>query len=140
LVEAGRGDLDHAVSVLEKAVAVHNESPIPLERGRTLLALGQSLRRRRAKARAISTLQQALDCFTDLGATPFIELAQGELTTFVGAPKDAPLTAAERRVAISPHAACPTNRLPPGYSYRYEPSKASLPPYIGRPAFAVGPG
>jgi len=99
LVEAGRGDLDHAVSVLEKAVAVHNESPIPLERGRTLLALGQSLRRRRAKARAISTLQQALDCFTDLGATPFIELAQGELTTFVGAPKDAPLTAAERRVA-----------------------------------------
>ena len=100
MVEAGRGNLDRAASVLEEAVAVHNESPIPLERGRTLLALGQLLRRRRAKARAISTLEQPLDCFADLGATPFIELARAELTTLGGAPKDATLTAAEQRAAV----------------------------------------
>jgi DNA-binding CsgD family transcriptional regulator len=100
MVEAGHGDLDRAVSVLEEAVAIHRDSPIPLERGRTLLALGQSLRRRRAKTRATSTLQEALGCFTQLGATPFIELARAELTTLGGAPKDATLTAAEQRAAV----------------------------------------
>jgi len=99
MVEAARGNLDHATALLEEADGVHRQSPIPLERGRTLLALGQLLRRRRVKIRATTTMQKALDCFTALGATPFIALAEAELARTGGAPKDATLTTAEQRVA-----------------------------------------
>jgi len=99
MVEGARGDLDRATELLEEADRVHEQSPIPLERGRTLLALGQLFRRRRAKGHAGTTLQAALDCFTALGATPFIALAEAELARTGGAPKDATLTTAEQRVA-----------------------------------------
>ena len=99
LVAAGRGDLDRAIALLEDAAQIHERSPIPLERGRTHMALGVVLRRRRIKSRAAIALREALDCFTDLGANPFIDLARAELSTLDGAPRDAILTAAEQRVA-----------------------------------------
>jgi len=99
MVEAARGNIDHATALLEEADRVHEHSPIPLERGRTQLALGQLLRRRRVKRSATTAMQKALDCFTALGATPFIDVAEAELARIGGAPKDSTLTAAEQRVA-----------------------------------------
>jgi len=99
LISAARGDLDRAMELLDEAARVHEESPLALERGRTLLAFGQVLRRRRAKARAGANVRAALDIFVDLGATPFIESAQEELTSIGGGSSNARLTAAEQRVA-----------------------------------------
>jgi DNA-binding CsgD family transcriptional regulator len=99
LVLASQGDLDAAATALNLAVAEHERSPLPLESGRSLLALGQVQRRRRAKAEARQALQAALECFTALGAKPFTELARVELGMGRRARDGSVLTPAEQRVA-----------------------------------------
>jgi len=99
LMQASRGNLDKAIALLQQAVAEHEKSPLPLERGRSLLALGQTQRRRRARPAARAALEDALACFTELGAVPFIEAASRELGRLGGARAPGALTEAERRVA-----------------------------------------
>lgn len=99
LVHAARGDLDGAVPLLEQAVVEHEKSEFPLEHGRSLLALGQVQRRRRAKPQARRAFEAALECFTRLGARPFAELAQAELDRVNPGRAGAALTKTERRVA-----------------------------------------
>jgi ATP/maltotriose-dependent transcriptional regulator MalT len=99
LIAAARGELDEAAELLIRATEAHAASPMPIERGRSLLALGQVQRRRKAKTEARQALQDALDCFTAHGHQPFARLAEAELERGRRAGSDSVLTASEQRVA-----------------------------------------
>jgi DNA-binding CsgD family transcriptional regulator len=99
LVHSARGELDAAADTLRRAVAVAEQSPIPFGHGRSLLALGQVCRRLKLKGEAVRSLQAALDCFTELGATAFARQAQAELGRGQRSRSGAMLTTAERQVA-----------------------------------------
>ena len=47
ILAAARGDLEEAIAALQEALAAHDRVEMPFERGRTLLALGRALRRRK---------------------------------------------------------------------------------------------
>jgi ATP/maltotriose-dependent transcriptional regulator MalT len=99
LIAAARGELDEAAELLTRAVQAHAASPLPIERGRSLLALGQVQRRRKAKTEARQALQDALDCFESHGHRPFAQLAEAELARGQRAGAGSVLTASEQRVA-----------------------------------------
>lgn len=99
LVLAARDDLDGAVAALRLAVAAHERSPLRLELGRSLVALGDAYRRRRAKSEAQPVLQAAVDLFTRAGATPFAGQAQAELDRVQRSRSGDVLTATEATVA-----------------------------------------
>jgi DNA-binding NarL/FixJ family response regulator len=74
--------------------------PIPLERGRTLLAQGSVLRRARRKRDARSALGLARQAFADMGARTWASRADEELSRIGGrAPSSRELTPTEQRVA-----------------------------------------
>ncbi len=99
LVHAARGELDDAVAALEAAVDAHRYSPLALELPRSLLALGQTQRRLKAKPLARTNLQSAVDRFTVLGAVPWAHIAQRELIRLDGPRTGSALTATEERVS-----------------------------------------
>ncbi|NUR63543.1 MAG: hypothetical protein HOV87_33510, partial [Catenulispora sp.] len=99
LIATARGELDEAEKLLGAAAQAHAASPMPVERGRSLLALGQVQRRRKAKTEARRTLQEALDCFTAHGHRPLARLAEAELARGQRAGAGSVLTASEQRVA-----------------------------------------
>lgn len=100
LVAAARGQLDDAMVHLDRARKTHARWGNPFERGRTLLAYGQLARRRKAKGKAKSALDEARTVFGSIGARLWAERAEGELAR-VGLRPAAPLelTETERRVA-----------------------------------------
>jgi DNA-binding CsgD family transcriptional regulator len=63
----------------DEALALHADLPMPFERARTLLALGERLRRAKQRAEAREPLTAALDVFERLGARPWAERARAEL-------------------------------------------------------------
>ena len=83
-VLVARGDVDSALARLEAAVADEGSLPMPLERGRTLLALGSAQRRARQRRAARETLGRALAIFDDLGAVLWAIQARGELARIGG--------------------------------------------------------
>ena len=66
-------------AVFEGALQHHDALPMPFERARTQLALGERLRRAKQRAEAREPLTQALDEFERLGAKPWAERARAEL-------------------------------------------------------------
>ena len=64
----------------EAALALHADVPAPFERGRTLLAYGERLRRSRRRTDARPQLREALAVFEKLGAEPWSARARWELT------------------------------------------------------------
>jgi DNA-binding CsgD family transcriptional regulator len=100
LLLAARGDIARAVAELERALVAHERSPQPLERGRTLLALGSVHRRGKRRADARRTLTLALELFDNLGAPLWAERAAAELGRIPGrGPGSGELGETERRVA-----------------------------------------
>jgi len=100
LLCAAEGDLEAAFAAFEEAVAVLDEHPFPLERGRTLLCLGTVRRKAGQKRAAREVLEQALAVFDELGARLWAEKARGELQRISGRrPASDGLTEAELRVA-----------------------------------------
>jgi DNA-binding CsgD family transcriptional regulator len=101
LLCAARGDLPRALGHVECALEMHDRLPVPLERGRTLLALGALQRRVRRRRAARATLDEARALFADLGARIWEERARVECDRISGrAPGDRDeLTPTERRVA-----------------------------------------
>ena len=100
LLAATRGDLASAVSILEGALAKHDRVPMPFERARTLLVLGEVRRRAKQKRPARETLAASLASFEELGAEIWATRAQSELARIGGrAPASDALTPTERRVA-----------------------------------------
>ena len=66
-------------AAFDAALALHDGLPMPFERARTLLALGERLRRAKQRAEAREPLTAALDAFERLGARPWAERARTEL-------------------------------------------------------------
>ena len=63
----------------EAALALHEGLPMPFERARTLLCLGERLRRARQRADAREPLKEALETFERLGARGWAERTRTEL-------------------------------------------------------------
>jgi DNA-binding CsgD family transcriptional regulator len=96
-----RGDLDSALAILEWTVRHHDETPIPFDRARTLLALGTAQRRARQRRAARATLESALAVFDGLGAEVWAAKTRAELGRIGGrAPSSDALTPTEERVAV----------------------------------------
>ena len=97
---ADRGDLDAATAAAAQAVVEHGRLPMPFERARTLLLLGQLQRRQRRKESASANLQEALDIFERLQIPLWADRARTELVRAnVGPRRSGPLTPSEQRVA-----------------------------------------
>ena len=99
LVAAAAGDVGRAASLLQEAVAQHEEVGDPYGRARALLSLGIVRRRERQKRGAREAIAAALDGFEQLGAATWVERARDELGRIGGRTREEGLTAAERRVA-----------------------------------------
>lgn len=98
-VLAARGDLRAAEVYAEGALDMFADLPMPLERARTLLLLGQVQRRRRRRAIAAANIAEAATVFADLGSTAWARRAVGDLQGSPPTPAQKHLTPAERRVA-----------------------------------------
>lgn len=97
---AARGEVAAAEHVGLQAMTEHQRLPMPFERARTLLLVGQLQRRQRRKEDAATTLHEALRAFEDMGTPLWAERARSELArTKVSPAHDAGLTPTERRVA-----------------------------------------
>jgi DNA-binding CsgD family transcriptional regulator len=100
IVTAAGGKPDAALADLERAMAAHGHATIPVDRARTLLALGQVRRRLRQRSAAKAAFDEALATFEQLGAQPWIDRTRAELArTGLRRGSGADLTATERRVA-----------------------------------------
>jgi DNA-binding CsgD family transcriptional regulator len=97
---AAQGNLEGAIIAVETAMAEHDRLPMPFERARTELLLGQLQRRRRMKSVASSTLLSVQQTFEKLGTPLWVERTRGELARVkVGPQSRGDLSPAERRVA-----------------------------------------
>ena len=100
LLLSASGDLAGAEEAAERAVEAHERLPMPIERGRTLLALGRIRRRRRRRRAAKAALDEALAIFEHVGSPPWAERASAELACLGLEPGSGEhLTPAEERVA-----------------------------------------
>jgi ATP/maltotriose-dependent transcriptional regulator MalT len=97
---AAQGDVAAARRAAEQAMAQHDRLPMPFERARTQLLLGQLQRRQGNPAAAAETFNDALRQFEELGTPLWAERVRAELgRTNVGPRGIDPLTPAEQRVA-----------------------------------------
>ena len=99
LVAAAQGSVERAASILQQAVAQHQEIGDLFGRARALLALGIVRRRARQKRAAREAIEAALAGFEQLGAATWVEKARAELGSIGGRTREEGLTSAERRVA-----------------------------------------
>jgi DNA-binding CsgD family transcriptional regulator len=100
LLLAAQGDLDAAAEAAERALAEHERLPMPFERARTMLALGQIQRRRRQKRAAAGALQEAARTFEEIGTLLWATRARAEFERVIGSPAgNTNLTPSEQRVA-----------------------------------------
>ena len=118
LALAAAGDLNAAVVSLEAAVAAHRTSPFRVELGRSLLALGQIQRRRKAEDRGTPSIGRSPELLRDDRRRTFIDLVRAELGKGRrgGDGSDAAaLTPTERQVAdlVIGRADQPRGRRPP---------------------------
>lgn len=98
LALAADGDLRAAVTTLERAVAAHERAGMPLEHGRSLLALGEVRRRGKEKRAARESLEAADAIFGRLGARGWSQRARRELARIGGRTAATGLTETERRI------------------------------------------
>ncbi|MET0452879.1 MAG: helix-turn-helix transcriptional regulator, partial [Mycobacterium sp.] len=97
---AAKGDVEQAMAAVTAAMTEHDRLPMPFERARTLLLLGQLQRRLRLKQPAAETLGQALAEFERMGAALWATRAREELDrTTVGTTRKTMLSATELRIA-----------------------------------------
>jgi DNA-binding CsgD family transcriptional regulator len=100
LLAAQEGKLDDALATFGEALEWHARIDLPLDRGRTLLALGAAQRRSKRRREARTTLEEAEAVFERIGATLWAERARAELKRISGrAPTAGALTPAEEKVA-----------------------------------------
>lgn len=100
LLAAQAGEVDAPLAAYAGALEWHARVEVPLDRGRTLLALGVAQRRAKRRREARETLEQALAIFEQMGAGLWVERASAELRRISGrAASSGALTPAEERVA-----------------------------------------
>jgi DNA-binding CsgD family transcriptional regulator len=100
LLSAADGDTAAAFAALDRAIAELGSTQYPVERARTLLALGSVHRQAKHKRLAREALDRALAIFEELGAPLWAEKARGEMRRISGrrAASDE-LSETEQRVA-----------------------------------------
>lgn len=97
---ATRGDVGAATELAERAMVEHERLPMPFERARTQLILGQLQRRQRQREVGNATLREALQTFERLGTDLWAHRAKAELARAIsGRQRSEGLTPSERRVA-----------------------------------------
>ncbi|MCU1698756.1 MAG: transcriptional regulator, luxR family [Mycobacterium sp.] len=97
---AAQGDVGAATSTAQQAMVAHQSLPMPFERARTQLLLGQLQRRQRQRDAATTTLTEALAAFEGMKTALWADRARNELArTPVSAPQTTLLTLSEQRVA-----------------------------------------
>jgi len=98
---AARGDVVAAMRIAEHAMVVHARLPMPFERARTQLLLGQLQRRQRQKDASSNTFREALRAFDAMGAALWVDRTRAELARAkVARRRDVVgLTPSEQRVA-----------------------------------------
>jgi DNA-binding CsgD family transcriptional regulator len=97
---AARGDVDAATLAAQRAMVEHERLPMPFERARTQLLVGQLQRRHRQRDAAAVTLREALGVFEDLGTPLWANRARAELDRAnVGSRRNAELSPSELQVA-----------------------------------------
>ena len=100
LLLACRGDLGGATTAAQRALVEHDRLPMPFERARTQLVLGQLQRRQRHREQAAATIGTALAAFEAVGTPLWAERARVELERVnVRAARADALTDAELRIA-----------------------------------------
>ncbi len=100
LVLTARGEHKLALDALDAAATAARHWSVPLEQGRTLLALGTAQRRARRRRDARTTLTDALRLFEQISAPAFTARAQAELQRIGGrTPAGQNLTPAEQNIA-----------------------------------------
>lgn len=100
LLHASQGKLDLAVRCCEQAVLDHGRVPMPFERARTLLVLGQLQRRSGKRRAAQASLLDAHQAFAAMGAMLWAKKALRELRGIGMRPeRSGGLTPSEQRVA-----------------------------------------
>jgi DNA-binding CsgD family transcriptional regulator len=99
LLNAAAGQLDAALADYQRALAAHETLDMPIELGRTLLALGRLHRRRGGRQRAHECLTRAVAVFESCGARGWAAITVGELgRTRGGRGGREQLTATERQI------------------------------------------
>jgi DNA-binding CsgD family transcriptional regulator len=97
---AARGDMPAATATAQAAMAEHDRLPMPFERARTQLVLGQLHRRQRQRNAASTVLREALGAFDALNTPLWADRVRAELArTDVNAGPAKLLTPGERQVA-----------------------------------------
>jgi ATP/maltotriose-dependent transcriptional regulator MalT len=97
---AAQGDVEGAARKAREAMSEHDRLPMPFERARTQLLLGQLRRRQRQKERSRATLREALQAFEAMGTPLWADRVRAELVRAEAVPThDLALTPSERRVA-----------------------------------------
>ncbi len=100
LLAGVEGSVDQALAAFEHALRLHEQVELPLDRGRTLLALGAAQRRAKRRKEARATLEHAIAIFERIGAELWAERTRAELRRISGrAATPGALTPAEERVA-----------------------------------------
>jgi DNA-binding CsgD family transcriptional regulator len=100
MVLVARGDLKAAMVAAEGAMAEHDRLPMPFERARTQLLLGELQRRQRGREKAAATLRGAEAAFVALGTQLWATRARTLLERIaLGSNESGVLTSAEQRVA-----------------------------------------
>ena len=101
MLQAARGDVAAAEQTAHRAMTEHESLPMPFERARTQLILGQLQRRLRQKHTAAANLDEARQMFEKLGTPLWARRAEAELARTVVAPAEdlGKLTPSEQRVA-----------------------------------------
>jgi DNA-binding CsgD family transcriptional regulator len=99
LLNAARGDLDAALADYRRALAAHETLDMPIELGRTLLALGRLHRRRHERQRAQECLARAAATFEACDAPNWAAVTATELGRAQGRRgSHAELTPTERQI------------------------------------------
>ena len=96
---AARGDLTAGARATDEAMKQHDRVPMPFERARTQLLLGQLQRRQRQKRAASTTLREALEVFEQLNTPLWAKRAGADLARVTVNAGAVVLTPSERRVA-----------------------------------------
>ena len=95
-----REQADEAADGAEQAAAAFEELGFPLDRARSLLAVGAAKRRAGQRRQAADSLSSAIEILDELGATLWLRQAEDELRRASPRPRhDRELTSAELRVA-----------------------------------------
>lgn len=98
-VSSARGELDVAVASLDKALLEYDSLDLPIERARTMYALGLVQRRRRQKRLARLAFEDALAVFEAVGATLWSARVRDELARVGTRKAPGTLTPTEERIA-----------------------------------------